>query len=49
MQDDPRETIRRLAALAWATDLPSNETFVAPIRYDFGPDPYARYRETDTP
>ena len=35
---------RRLARLAWATDLPERPIAVIPQRYDFGPDPYARYR-----
>lgn len=35
---------RAIARLAWATDDPPVETVVQPIRYDFGPDPYQRYR-----
>jgi hypothetical protein len=38
--------IRRLAALAWVTDLPTPEPFIIPKRYDFGPDPYERFRTT---
>ena len=37
--------MRRLARLAWATDLPEAGVRVIPRRYDFGPDPYARYRQ----
>ena len=36
--------VRHLAALAWATDLPQDRIRLIPRRYDFGPDPYARYR-----
>jgi hypothetical protein len=36
---------RRLAQLAWVTDLPEERTVLSPHRYHFGPDPYARYRE----
>ena len=36
--------VRRLAMLAWADDLLSRERSLLPNRYDFGPDPYARYR-----
>ena len=39
-----RAIIRRVLALAWASDIPSEERFAAPERYDFGPDPWARYR-----
>ena len=39
-----RSIIRRVLALAWASDVPSEERFAAPERYDFGPDPWARYR-----
>lgn len=35
---------RAVARLAWATDEPSFDTYVQPLRYDFGPDPYAPYR-----
>lgn len=35
---------RALARLAWATDLPPTSASIMPKRYDFGPDPYARYR-----
>ena len=38
------EFIRTLAALAWATDLPDVRQRYLPRRYDFGPDPYERYR-----
>ena len=45
-QPDPAcvSLVRRLALLAWATDLPEDRITVIPRRYDFGPDPYARYR-----
>ena len=36
--------VRHLAGLAWATDLPQKRIRTIPRRYDFGPDPYARYR-----
>ena len=43
---DPTLTtlVKRLAALAWVSDEPASARRPAPIRYDFGPDPYARYR-----
>ena len=42
--------VRHLAELAWVTDVPANQPWVMPVRYDFGPDPYARYRtHADTP
>lgn len=37
--------VRKLAELAWASDLPFDDLTVMPNRYDFGPDPYARYRD----
>lgn len=39
-----RAAIRAIAALAWASDLPPDDTVRFPERYDFGPDPWARYR-----
>ncbi len=44
--DNPRmrAAIRAIAALAWASDLPPDDTIRFPERYDFGPDPWARYR-----
>ncbi len=44
--DDPASVtlIRRLAMLAWADDQLSRDMPLMPSRYDFGPDPYARYR-----
>lgn len=39
-----RSALRRLAALAWAFDDPPNDSIDFPERYDFGPDPWARYR-----
>jgi hypothetical protein len=43
---DPALTrvVRAVARLAWAVDDPPLEAIVQPIRYDFGPDPYAPYR-----
>lgn len=47
---DPAVTrvVRSIARLAWATDDPPLETTVQPVRYDLGPDPYARFRGTST-
>jgi hypothetical protein len=44
---DPTLTalVKRLAALAWVSDEPAGAQRPPPVRYDFGPDPYARYRE----
>jgi len=36
--------VRTIAKYAWASDLPDEDIYVRPPRYDFGPDPYARYR-----
>ncbi len=46
-QPDPAMTqlVRELARLAWASDTPPVEAVVMPMRYDFGPDPYARFRQ----
>jgi len=41
---DHDRLIRTLAAFAWATDAPDIDILRVPIRYDFGPDPYDRYR-----
>lgn len=35
---------RRLAELAWVSDSPKPRFATMPRRFDFGPDPYARYR-----
>ena len=43
-----RAFLRRLLALAWATDLPPEHRFAAPERYDFGPDPWSRYRSSSS-
>jgi hypothetical protein len=45
-QPDPAMTqmARMLAQLAWASDQPPSSAMVMPKRYDFGPDPYARFR-----
>lgn len=37
--------VRKFAQYAWATDYTMEMTYILPQRYDFGPDPYARYRE----
>jgi hypothetical protein len=37
--------VRELAALAWADEMPAERAVVIPKRYDFGADPYERYRE----
>ncbi len=51
MAEDPRlrAAIRRIAALAWAADLPPTGVPRYPERYDFGPDPWARYRGEPEP
>jgi hypothetical protein len=38
------QLIRRLAELAWASDIPPEQVTIMPRRYDLGPDPYERYR-----
>lgn len=43
---DVRAMFRALAALAWASDEVSDDAVRYPERYDFGPDPWARYRPT---
>jgi hypothetical protein len=40
-----QQLIERLAALAWADEV-RQAARIIPQRYDFGPDPYARYRTT---
>lgn len=49
--EDPqmRTAMRRMAALAWAWDVPPNDSIRFPERYDFGPDPWSRYRDDKTP
>ncbi|MCL4210466.1 MAG: hypothetical protein HRU76_16005 [Phycisphaeraceae bacterium] len=43
--DSPLNRLTRaLAQLAWASDEPDLKQLRIPMRYDFGPDPYARYR-----
>ncbi|MCP4836299.1 MAG: hypothetical protein GY895_16210 [Phycisphaera sp.] len=39
-----RAALRAIAALAWASDAPPDDTVRFPERYDFGPDPWVRYR-----
>lgn len=43
---DPRmrAALRSIAAIAWASDAPPDDTIRFPERYDFGPDPWSRYR-----
>ena len=43
---DPRmrAALRSIAAIAWASDEPPDDTIRFPERYDFGPDPWSRYR-----
>ena len=36
--------VRSIGGLAWLTDAPPSGNDIIPIRYDFGPDPWARYR-----
>lgn len=38
--------LQELATLSWARNDDDDRAVVAPVRYDFGPDPYASYRET---
>lgn len=40
-----RDLVRSLAAMSWRSDAPVVDRPFAPRRYDFGPDPYARYRD----
>jgi hypothetical protein len=39
------QLVRELARLAWASDRSPVEAVVMPTRYDFGPDPYERFRQ----
>tara|TARA_Y100000589_G_scaffold76440_5_gene70206 strand:+ start:84 stop:689 length:606 start_codon:yes stop_codon:yes gene_type:complete len=45
-QLDPalKTLLRELAGLAWAEDDRQREARTTPVRYDFGPDPYERFR-----
>ena len=36
--------VRSVGALAWLRDVPIADSTIAPLRYDFGPDPWERYR-----
>jgi hypothetical protein len=38
--------VRLLAQLSWADEMPDTSGKLMPRRYDFGPDPYARYRQS---
>ena len=40
------QLVRDLAQLAWSSDLPPTAGYIMPKRYDFGSDPYARYRQS---
>jgi hypothetical protein len=44
-EDQPalRRAIRAIASLGWASDEALAETAELPLRYDLGPDPYARF------
>ena len=44
-----RAAMRRMAALAWAWDVPPDDSIRFPERYDFGPDPWSRYRDEKSP
>ena len=46
-EDATTVLVRTLGALAWLRDTPLQDSTVAPLRYDFGPDPWARYRTID--
>ena len=39
-----QQLVRRMAQLSFASDAPEEQAGFIPPRYDFGPDPYARYR-----
>ena len=39
--------IRTMGALAWLRDSAPPANVIEPLRYDFGPDPWARYRATN--
>lgn len=43
------EMIRELAMLAWADDGVDDRLRAEPLRYDFGPDPWAAYRAGEGP
>ena len=36
--------VRSIGGLAWLTDVPQVGNDIIPLRYDFGPDPWERYR-----
>ena len=38
--------VRSIGGLAWLTDAPQLGNDIIPLRYDFGPDPWERYRGT---
>ena len=46
---DPALTslLRELAAVSWAEDAFDDRRLTAPVRYDFGPDPWAIYRQNE--
>ena len=39
--------IRSMGGLAWLRDEAPAPNLIEPMRYDFGPDPWARYRATN--
>ena len=39
--------IRLLGRYAWATDQPATDSYIEPIRYDVGVNPYDRYRTNE--
>ena len=38
--------VRSIGGLAWLTDAPPAGNDIIPLRYDFGPDPWERYRKS---
>lgn len=43
------QLLRHLAELSWADQAPEPDAIIMPKRYDFGPDPYERYRKQSPP
>ena len=41
--------IKHLVELSWADQMPPPDAMITPKRYDFGPDPYERYRQPKQP
>jgi hypothetical protein len=44
LADSSIRVVRVLAGLAWRSELPPGDLAVLPIRYDYGPDPFAIFR-----